>query len=282
MSRPIPLTKSQKRAVIAATLTLSFTFSFSVSFVESFGTWNFPEIPSISQLIGFLLIGFLSVSAGALVIFRMSSEENLRVANPLSKLPLVIEYGGIGVILFLVDLTLFSGQGTTRITSFSVTNQALISLLLSALLVLLYYDQHQTQRQQVEIMSQQVNLEERQIEWQEKQRAPQVDILQWEFLDLTKDSKRVYPDGTRGLRDLASTVTKKISPEQESVVFTEVENTGKTPAQNLNLRIETLVTSPSLPEGYHDISLLVRFRTSRLIDIRNDSLYQYLNHQQVE
>ncbi|RLM33147.1 hypothetical protein [Haloarcula sp. Atlit-120R] len=200
----------------------------------------------------------------------------LELYNQVRGIPLVLKYLLLGGFLLGIDAALFEFQASQSISGQAQEHTELISLALSGLLVLLYYDQHKTQRQQADLMSRQTDLEERKTEWREEQRAARVEVSNWEFVDSFSDIDIAVSDSNQSMK-----IGPRVERDGDSIFAARVSNTGETVARDLQLRIEPLVNSPDLPRGYNDISLFLHI-TAELFELTEDIPDQYFNRKDVQ
>lgn len=279
MNNQYPLTRTQKRSVLVATVVMATLSAFLLVLIDDFGTWTPLEVPTLREAIGLGLVVLLTVSIGSVTILRLNPDESLQVEDPTTNLPLVIRYGVLSSILLGIDGALFGWQGLRSLRASATSYQSLVSVILSALLVLLYYDQHQTQRQQVELMTRQIDFEERQLEWRETQQMPRIDIQSWNVSLLKEPDEE---DAERAFSGLLSGGRSNLERENPFLFSIRLSNNGETRAQNLKLYIEPLIASPDFPSGYHNISLFTYPMASDLHELDGESLQQHLGHDGVE
>jgi hypothetical protein len=128
-------------------------------------------------------------------------------------------------------------------------------------------------------MSRQTDLEERQATWREEQQAPRLNVEEWEFISEEELEDDPEDDEEQTLKRLLDAIGPQGDLLYRTVCTLTVANTGETPARNLRLRIQPLISGTELPPDYHDISLLIPHFRESLVRLDTDDMQQYLNRE---
>jgi len=246
--------------------------------LEPYSTYELFDFPTVRELAGFVLVGIFGLIPALYVFINQTEDHQRTINNIFEQVPLAVQAVTVGIILLGIDYTLFALRGIITLTTAAEAHQAIISLIFSGLLVLLYYDQHQTQRQQAAVMRRQIDVDETTAEWRRKQQAPQITVQSWQLFDLDGELAKLESH----LKELSELTVPFDGENSESVAVVSLRNTGSSTAKNVYVDIEPLVRSPSLPRGYHTLFPLLWFRNSELLDIHRDSLESYFNSRTTE
>lgn len=273
-----PLSSRQLNFVIKFTLVVTLGFGLSMGLVAIYGSYTNLRIPTFSEAVGFVFMYILWTSVALVfALVTLSDRDDIGIYNKISGIPTTLLYVGVIMILLCIDYTLFLSQGFTTVTSVASANQALISLIFSGLLVLLYYDQHRTQQQQAELMNQQIAIEERRVAWRETQERPRLTISNWAFFE---DEKALPndPDNGDSNTSLAAFLTGDLVDAETGVFTAQLSNRGEGVARSLHLQIEVLVQNKKFSDKYYHLNGSFLFVLTDVFDLDSDVMGQYLNN----
>ena len=246
---------------------------------QLYGTFSISRAPTILEAIGILLV-FLFWNGVGLYILFFRFEDQLSRDNPLDEIAITIQYLGTAGILIGIDFSLFSSQGLVWVVQTAIDYQAAISLLFSGLLVLLYYDQHQTQRRQVQLMEQQANLSERRMSWQEFQEKPKLNVSKWNFAG-EGDEIEIEDGKDLSVNSVASALVRYDFDKMLGLFAGTLSNHGESSAESIHLYIEVLVRTNDRPWGYIHLNNSYVFIKTDVVRMADRFIDQHLNRQSI-
>ncbi|MFD1642196.1 hypothetical protein [Halohasta litorea] len=273
-----PLSSRQLDFVIKFTVVVSLGSALSMGLVAIYGSYTSVRIPTFSEAVGFVFIYILWTGvAFVFALVTQSDIDDIGVYDKLSDIPSTLLYVSVIMVLLIIDYALFLSKVFTTVTSVASANQALISLIFSGLLVLLYYDQHRTQRQQAELMNQQIAIEERRVAWRETQERPRLTISNWAFFE---DEKALPNDSDNedSNTPLAAFLTGDLVDTQTGVFTAQLSNRGEGVARSLHLQIEVLVQNEEFSNKYYHLNGSFLFVVTDVFGLDSDVIDQYLNN----
>ena len=254
--------------------------ALAITAVIMFGTWDGSRLPTLREAFGLLtlivLFSYLFIFA---LIKILPSKHWLQ--KQVDKLSIIEQFSLAPLCLVAVDWGLLRWTLLSTIVTTANQFRGVLSLVLSGLLVILYYDQHRTQRRQLDLLSNQVQIEEKRMNWREHQENPKIEVLNKELIGPSESSNILEKKQLDALKAISQDLSNNRGLDQGLVTMSLV-NEGRSIARDLELRAEVLVRSDELPHAYHPTDPLIMIWPSNLLEIEEGMIDQYFNREDLD